>query len=70
MFATGLPMTTTCDPTSVVGLSRMGFIAGSAGMPQACACSAWARPISKPRGVTAELSDMFCDLKGATARPS
>ena len=66
MLSSGFPMTMTCEPTSVVGLSRMGFIAACAGMPQAHACRAWARPISSPSGVTAELSDMFCDLKGAT----
>ena len=37
--------------------------------PAASACSAWARPISPPSGVTAEFSAMFCGLKGATRRP-
>ena len=35
-------------------------------MPAASACSAWARPISRPSMVAAEFSDMFCDLNGAT----
>ena len=39
------------------------------GTRQASACTPWARPISPPSGVTAELSAMFCDLKGATAMP-
>src|SRR6185312_5556735 len=30
---------------------------------------AWARPISPPSTVTAELLDMFCALNGATDRP-
>jgi len=34
----------------------------------AMACSACAREISSPSGVTVELSDMFCDLNGATFR--
>src|SRR5512145_504728 len=35
----------------------------------ACACTACARPISPPSGVTALLSAMFCGLNGATAMP-
>src|ERR1700722_10385520 len=38
-------------------------------MPHASACTACARPISPPRGQTAALFDMFCDLKGATRTP-
>ena len=34
-----------------------------------CACTAWARPISPPSGVTAELRAMFWDLNGATRIP-
>ena len=40
------------------------------GTPAASACTAWARPISPPSGVTEELSAMFCALKGATRSPS
>src|ERR1700674_2689544 len=39
------------------------------GTRAARACSAWARPISPPSTVTAALLDMFCGLKGRTARP-
>src|SRR3984893_2230760 len=37
--------------------------------PAARACMAWARPISPPSVVTAELLDMFCALNGATRMP-
>src|SRR4029450_6229867 len=37
--------------------------------PAARACIAWARPISPPSTVTAELLDMFCALNGATRIP-
>jgi hypothetical protein len=37
--------------------------------PAARACIAWARPISPPSTVTAELLDMFCALNGATRTP-
>src|SRR5262249_18808977 len=37
--------------------------------PAARACMAWARPISPPSTVTAELLDMFCALNGATRTP-
>src|SRR5580658_803767 len=40
-----------------------------AAISAACACSAWARPISPPSTVTALLSDMFCGLNGATRTP-
>ncbi len=40
-----------------------------AGVRQASACRAWARPISPPSAVTAALLDMFCGLKGRTVRP-
>ena len=40
------------------------------GTPAASACTAWARPISPPSGVTKELRAMFCDLKGRTRSPS
>ena len=39
------------------------------GTPQARACSAWARPISPPSGVTAALLLMFCGLNGRTLSP-
>src|SRR5574343_1137985 len=54
---------------SVVGLSSTGLKSVWGGRPQASACSAWARPISPPSTVTAELSAMFCGLKGATRTP-
>ena len=38
-------------------------------IPQARACSAWARPISPPSAVTAALFDMFCGLNGRTLNP-
>ena len=43
----------------------MGFIRTSGATPAASACTTWARPISKPSGVMAELRAMFWDLKGA-----
>lgn len=59
-------MTITWEPTWLVGLSRMGFIRTSGATPAASDCTTWARPISKPSGVMAELRAMFWDLKGAT----
>ena len=44
-------------------------MATSGGTPAACAWAAWARPISWPAGVTAELSAMFWALNGATRTP-
>ncbi len=38
--------------------------------PAASACAACDRPISPPSAVTAALSAMFCDLKGATRYPA
>src|SRR5690554_2729440 len=64
-----LPWMITCDPMSVVGLSNTGFMSVCGANPQAWACTAWARPISPPSAVTAELSAMFCGLKGATDSP-
>ena len=46
-----------------------GFMAASGSTPAAAACSAWARPISAPLAVTAELLAMFWALKGATRTP-
>jgi hypothetical protein len=54
---------------SLPGLSSTGFMAASGSIPAAAACIAWARPISAPSAVTAELSAMFCALNGATATP-
>ena len=39
-------------------------------MPQASACTAWARPISSPSSVMKELRAIFWDLKGAAEYPS
>src|ERR1700720_64443 len=47
-----------------MGLNRM-----LGASPAARACMAWARPISPPSVVTAELLDMFCALNGATRMP-
>src|SRR3546814_765513 len=63
------PCTTTWAPTSLCGFSSTGFISVVGAIPQARACSAWARPISPPSAVTAALFDMFCGLNGLTARP-
>ena len=61
------PMTTTCEPVSLVGLSSTGFMRTSGAMPAASACTTCARPISLPSAVIKELSAMFCALNGATA---
>src|SRR6516164_4388596 len=58
-----------CAPMSVSGFSSTGFMSVCGSTPAACACSAWARPISPPSTVTAALLDMFCGLKGSTRRP-
>ena len=50
-------------------LAAMTSKARSGAMPAASAWTIWARPISRPSGVTPELLDMFCALKGATWRP-
>ena len=60
------PFTITCEPTSVVGFSRMGFISTLGFTPAASACATWARPISSPSSVIKELSAIFWDLKGTT----
>ena len=57
--AAGRPMTTTWQSRSPAGLSSTGFIAASGATPAAAACIAWARPISWPPAVTAELRAMF-----------
>src|ERR1700688_1674044 len=61
---------TTWHPVSVSGLSSTGFMSSVGASPQASACFACARPISPPPAHTAELFDMFCDLKGATRTPA
>jgi hypothetical protein len=52
-------MTTTWLVRSPLGLSRIGFMAASGGRRAAAAWATWARPISAPSGVTAELRAMF-----------
>src|ERR1700742_2989570 len=54
---------------SLPGLSRIGLNRTLGARPAARACIAWARPISPPSTVTAELFDMFCALNGATRIP-
>ena len=63
------PSTTTCDDRSLPGLSSTGLNATLGASPHACACMAWARPISPPSAVTTELLLMFCALNGATDTP-
>src|SRR5688572_7082616 len=60
----------TCEPTSEVGLSKMGFMSTCGSTPADCACIAWARPISWPSRVANELSAIFWALNGATSKPS
>ena len=60
----------TCEPLSVLGLSRTGFMRQSGLIPAAWACRIGARPISPPSGATPELRDMFWALKGAASKPS
>ena len=64
------PISTSWEDMSPSGFSRTGFISTVGDVMAASAWTAWARPISNPSGVTAELSDMFCALKGATLNPS
>ena len=66
MVPRGTPPTITWEPTLLVGFRRMGFIRASGATPAASACTTWARPISSPSGVMAELRAIFWDLKGAT----
>src|SRR2546425_4630456 len=63
------PSTTTWLMPLPLGLSRIGFMAGSGSSPHASACATWARPISPPALQGYELFDMFCALNGATATP-
>src|SRR6201996_7180160 len=63
------PLTTSCEVMSLPGLSRIGLNRTLGAKPAARACIAWARPISPPSTVTAELFDMFCALNGATRIP-
>ena len=66
----GLPITTTWERRPPSGFSRMGFISTEGATLAASACTACALPNSPPSGVTNELRDMFCALKGATRSPS
>src|SRR5271155_1057966 len=63
------PPITSCEVVSLPGLSRIGLNRTLGARPAARACIAWARPISPPSTVTAELFDMFCALNGATRMP-
>src|SRR5580693_5257416 len=63
------PRITSCEVISLPGLSRIGLNRTLGARPAARACIAWARPISPPSMVTAELFDMFCALNGATRIP-
>ena len=58
------PGTSICDALLDVGINI------DHACEKACACTTWARPISPPSRATNELSDMFCDLNGATRTPS
>ena len=60
----------TCEPISLVGFRRIGFISTDGSTPAASACTTCARPISSPSRVMNELSAMFCALNGATRSPS
>src|SRR5512145_1955551 len=59
----------TCAFLSVVGFNSTGLKSVCGASLAASACNAWARPISPPSTVTAELSAMFCGLNGATRTP-
>src|ERR1700748_2588819 len=63
------PRITSCEVVSLPGLSRIGLNRTQGSRPAARARIAWARPISPPSTVTAELFDMFCALNGATRIP-
>ena len=60
-----LPSTITCEPVSDEGLISTGFISARA-VAARLGLQSLARPISRPSGVAAEFSDMFCALNGAT----
>ena len=60
----------TCEPISLVGFSRIGFISTDGSTPAASACTTCARPISSPSFVMNEFRAMFCALNGATRYPS
>ena len=62
----GSPFTITCEPQSLVGFNKIGFMATSGSIPAASACTTCALPISAPVRVIKELRAIFCDLKGAT----
>ena len=44
----GTPFTITCEPTSLVGFNKMGFICTHGSIPAASACITCALPISSP----------------------
>ena len=69
MLVTARPWMITWAPVSLLGLSNTGFMSVWGASRHACACTAWARPISPPSAVTALLSAMFCGLNGTTATP-
>ena len=48
MFFSGTPFTITCEPTSLVGFNKMGFICTHGSIPAASACITCALPISSP----------------------
>ena len=50
-------------------VSSTGFMSVCGCTPAACACSAFARPMSPPSAVTALFNAMFCGLNGATRTP-
>ena len=64
------PLTITWEPTSVVGLSSIGFMSTEGFIPAASAWTTCALPISSPSSVMKEFSAIFCDLNGATRYPS
>ncbi len=65
MVPMGLPPTITWLPTSLVGLSKMGFMRTSGAKPAASAWTACARPISNPSWVTKLFKAIFWLLNGA-----
>ena len=66
MFPRTSPLTITCEPVSLVGFRRMGFMRTEGAMPAHSACMTCALPISSPSLVIKEFRAMFCALKGAT----
>ena len=64
------PLMITCEPVSLVGFNRIGFIAAIGSIPAASACITCALPISRPSSVMYEFNAMFWDLNGAAFTPS